>query len=175
MKLKHTKVATLAAALVIFGSLAGGANAASILVNGDFSSGLTGFRLNGVPGSTPDTYITQTFATTIGETYEWSIDHRSHVNGGLANSFAIQLDMGAAEPTTQVFSTNSTNSFTTTTGLFTANAAQYTIGFFAEANGTDGSHYVDNAFVTLQVPEPSSTLLLGLGLLGVTVRRKRTV
>ena len=198
MKLTHTKVAPLAAALVTFGSLAGGANAANILVNGDFSSSLTGWnignsltgnnataaatlegepvvRLNGIPGSDPDAYITQTFATTIGETYEWSINHRSHVNGGLANSFAIQLDIGAAIPTTQIFSTNSTNAFTTTTGLFTATATQYTIGFFAEANGTDGSHYVDNASVTLQVPEPSSTLLLGLGLLGITVRRKRTV
>ncbi|MDB4143269.1 hypothetical protein OAF06_01530 [Akkermansiaceae bacterium] len=54
MKLKQTKVATLAATLITFGSLAGGANAALTITNFDLQSTSISFDISGtIEGPAP--------------------------------------------------------------------------------------------------------------------------
>ncbi len=67
---------------------------------------------------------------------------------------------------------NTSRTWTTARHVFKHNGGD--INFELIADGSNNHGFVDNvALVATKVPEPSSTALLGLGALGLFIRRKR--
>ena len=201
MKLKYTKVATLAATLIIFGSLAGGANAAVIIGvtastdMGEFrpisnitnGSGLTGLQhLNGDP------FID--FATSMWQSAAGN--PTGNVTFDLGGSFTVQstriwnhnhflgnsvMGLDIASSTDGVVFTP-INSFVLSQGtgvddyvgesLSLGGVTASHIRFLITSNyGGSVTGLSEVQFST--VPEPSSALLVGLSALGLAVARRR--
>jgi hypothetical protein len=198
MKLKHNKVATLAATLITFGSLAGGANAA-ITFSGDLVAGLTvsvsssvNFTVDQNAGGLGTIYLGFQDVYTSDQTF----DNQSTIvqpitltlNGGTpvsANSFLHSNVLGEVSPRDFYvgfdFSGQSVSvgdTFVLSSGTATSNPnfdIPDAVGATVELdlfNSNNGNTLTSGAIVS--VPEPSSAILLGLGALGVLVRRKRT-
>jgi hypothetical protein len=203
MKLKHTKVATLAATLITFGSLAGGANAAVIFSqNGnDITLGITNesYTMTGTANSGWMSVAIFDVFSTLGE----SLNSQStaftatvSINGGAptgvaawggwqyrtgaqtildSNDAGLMLDVGSLSWNIgdtflingSVTMDSTLNSDIILPDLYPTNNIS---GLVTSAGLQSDTHAVSPA----SIPEPSSALLLGLGSLGLTVRRKRS-
>ena len=218
MKLKHTKVATLAATLITFGSLAGGANAAlsftfqevgdDVVLTSSGSFDITGLPdatasfdswgwvgiqasggLGGVIGA-QDGNIHSGFSST-NAAVTWNVGTDTSVignwySGGFVN--ASGGSVGSRGFTTYV-SWGTLSGFTYNSGDLVGStwipdlSAAYlntdlsglgiTPGSYSVVDSITGESITINA-ANAAIPEPSSVLLLGLGTLGLSVRRRRT-
>ena len=196
MKSRHTKVATLAAILFTFGSLAGGANAAILVTISDDGTDLTmtatgSYDFSGVTnyvgGELP--VIAAVAPQAAGGIYGWYTTNatRNYIvnySGSLTGSSGVFSPDSVTTTNPFYFSTDaSTISFMD--DAFTRGSVNETAVFngvtLASLGMVAGESVIvtwgdDSATIqTIQtIPEPSSTLLLGLGALGILARRKRT-
>jgi hypothetical protein len=162
---------------------------ANMFTNGEFGTGTSGWTLgNGAASTGASVLLNSTGVATdpfveqlvngfdSGSQYTISWQLKLHVNyGNRANghSFGVILDPGSSN--TRIYSGEWLGStwedFSTS---FTATKDSYLIRFAGEMDGSDVSYYFDNVKLEkLTVPEPSLILLLGMGLAGVAVFRKR--
>lgn len=175
---------------------------ANLLVNGDFETGtLSGWTASGnvvdvgLPyfgeGSfaadgnyyavfnagnvTPNGILSQTIATTIGDSYVLSFDYGS--NGGQTQDITAQVSDPLNTVVASAFEVSDAPSLALApyTLDFTADATSMTVSFIDYSgnptNSTDG--FLDNVSVDQAAPEPASLLLMGAGLAGLGVIRRR--
>ena len=189
---------SLAAALITFGSLAGGANAPLTITNFDLQSTNISFNISGtIEGPAPssgrewlffvdangngdyDDTSLQTLQTTI-------ISQNISVNGSttVVSNFWIE-NGGTREDRFTLNNSSEWNVGDVLSGSFSASwsspidTAPLTNGMELRWGRGQQSGFAATAFegtlqgTTTAVPEPSSALLLGLGALGMVSRRKR--
>lgn len=167
MRLTHTLSALALLAISATAS-------ANLVTNGDFSAGGTGWTLTGNTGynSFPGTwhngavgsnaFLSQTIATVSGQTYEVNFD--TQVNSGFTMAFTLD---------------NFANVFTATSSghydfFAVAGSNNATLTFITRNDPSFND--LDNVVVTGTVPEPGSLALLGLGIAGLgIVRRKKSI
>lgn len=128
------------------------------------------------------TSISTDIATAIGATYEVTFDHSilSVVgDSSITTTFDVAITGQTNTSYSNVFSdftlANSVpNSFLTETIQFTATATTTTLSFIStgENGGGDRGPTIDNVRFD-QIPEPSSGLVAGLGVLLLALRRRR--
>lgn len=187
MKLKHTKVATLAATLITFGSLAGGANGALITFDGVPASTIpaapyeeSGFTITATTGANA-VFNGGVFSSNY-FTYQGSTTTATIVlsSGGAFNLDSLDLGLGqnsvgGSTDITLVGNFFGGGSINTTFNNVTAVQNEVLVGWnnlvSVTISGTDDPG-IDNINASA-VPEPSSALLAGLGVLGLLARRKR--
>jgi len=203
MKLNHTKVATLAATLIIFGSLAGGANAAVIFSN---------------PGGTLNVTFTDAVDYTVNSSQTFDYYHLiirdvytsaqpnnwsggsgvagasstatlTHINSGLANDGSVfdsailnynvpdSNDLILGFHWSSVLPVTSGDTFTLSAGTYFTNHLNVAL---PDSNATsfdtllvNGGSFNQATSVQTLIPEPSSALLVGLSALGLAVARRR--
>lgn len=116
--------------------------------------------------------IYQTFATTIGQAYDFSFYYRARAN----TKEAFQFSIGNVEALIQQHSTSAWNKFS---GTFVADSTSSSIRFTSLTSGTVGN-FIDDVVVTAvpstlkaQVPAAPTLAVLGLGLLGLVVSRRQ--
>ena len=202
MKLKYTKVATLAATLIIFGSLAGGANAAVIFSN---------------PGGTLNVTFTDAVDYTVNSSHTHNYYHLvirdvytsaqpnnwasifgvgstvtlTHNNSGLANVnpndnvvYSGILDFNVPDNNDLILGFRWSSDLTVTSGdTFTLSAGTYSTNrniALPDSNAAsfdtlliEGAQFNQATSVQTLIPEPSSALLVGLSALGLAVARRR--
>lgn len=193
------KLATLAATLTTFGSLAGGANAAITFE----SIGSNQYRANFDPITFNVTTNTSAFYISFEDFFTTS---SGSFGSAISGDFSYSLN-GASSVTVNHTSSSGTVSFSPG-GITDANDLYFNFSggplvdigdtisisgnnlVFSTASiggipnsGTFNATLANSAFTAISndvavslvsVPEPSSTLLLGLGALGFVFRRKRT-
>ncbi|RQW89022.1 MAG: PEP-CTERM sorting domain-containing protein [Geobacter sp.] len=165
--------------LVLFS--VGTANA-NLINNGDFSTlDITGWTLTGGEYSQAGegffrefdnsgwAVLSQNIVTTAGMQYDLSFDtYADYVTG---NEFAWSIDGGALNYIT------STTSWITNYGTFSVASDITNVAFYMATDPGTGTWRVDNISVTASdpapVPEPTTFLLLGAGLVGMMVYRRK--
>ena len=202
MKLKYTKVTTLAATLIIFGSLAGGANAAVIFSNPGGKLNVTftdavDYTVNS--SHTEDYYhlvirdvYTSDQPSNFANTIASSTVTLTHINSGSANatpndSAQYSGISGYSVPDNNdlILGFRWNSDLTVTSGdTFTLSAGTYSTNrniALPDSNAAsfdtlliDGFQFNQATSVQTLIPEPSSALLVGLSALGLAVARRRT-
>jgi hypothetical protein len=202
MKLKYTKVTTLAATLIIFGSLAGGANAAVIFSNPGGKLNVTftdavDYTVNS--SHTEDFYhlvirdvYTSDQPSNFANTVANSTVTLTHINSGSANatpndSAQYSGISGYSLPDNNdlILGFRWSSDLTVTSGdTFTLSAGTYSTNrniALPDSNAAsfdtlliDGFRFNQVTSVQTLIPEPSSALLVGLSALGLAVARRRT-
>jgi len=192
MKLKYTKVAPLVAALITFGSLVVGVNAATPVVlsptavinntignfGAGFSDALTidqsGLSSTFTSGSDDfDDFIsTNPTHTDFSEGFWFGPD--GTITGVIDYSLGGMFNLDRIALWKDIDNDGTLNQFT----VFTADNSGYAEFLRIELVTTHGSTnftgFGEIVVSATPIPEPSSALLLGLGALGMVVRRKRT-
>lgn len=177
MKLKHTKLGTFAATLIIFGSLAGGANGATLIL--DDTNGYSVTTVSSFTISQPDFELNASSNVVFSNSI--AALGTSTVADFSSNTFA-QIG-GGSEP-----GGNGLRGFANNAIAFTIrdNNAQLYDALITFVRSSDSGNTAgtapnpdNNAGLVIEitaaaVPEPSSALLLGLAGLGLVTRRKRT-
>ncbi|MDB4300810.1 PEP-CTERM sorting domain-containing protein [bacterium] len=190
MKLKQTKVATLAATLITFGSLAGGANAALTITNFDLQSTSISFDISGtIEGPAPSEGLSYLFFVDANGNGDYddapfqtpTIAQNIAVNGSTPAVSSMWIENAdITEDRITLHNDSLWNVGDVLSGSFSASWAS-PIDTAPLTNGMEvrwGRNKGTALQGTLQgtasaVPEPSSALLLGLSTLGVVARRKR--
>ncbi|MDB4618236.1 PEP-CTERM sorting domain-containing protein [Akkermansiaceae bacterium] len=195
---ENTKLATLAATLITFGSLAGGANAALTISNWNKTATTLSFDLTGTitdnnPGSSQQNrlFIGVSGVSIGGDIVSSDTDGVAIENGGstfptiypiIFNGFGasgndvlqiatagVPTYSGADYSVGDTF--NYSISFTgLSNGLSVVDEPTISWGRTTYTDAPEAAHNVGGS----AVPEPSSVILLNLGVLGLVARRKRT-
>lgn len=132
----------------------------------DAADGKQFAELNAHPQTGSAFTLFQDIVTTIGESYNLSFAYRAR-NG--QESFNVS----AAGLNEQVLNT-STGSWTVFTGMFTATDEITRLMFTSVDPETETlGNFIDNVSVVAKVPEPGTLALLGLGLAGLGIARRR--
>ncbi|MEN8694594.1 MAG: PEP-CTERM sorting domain-containing protein [Akkermansiaceae bacterium] len=197
MKIQNTKLATLSATLITFGSLAGGANAALTISNWNKTATTLSFDLTGTitdnnPGSSQQNrlFIGVSGVSIGGDIVSSDTDGVAIENGGstfatiypiIFNGFGgsdndvLQIaTAGAPTYNGAVYSVGDTFNYSISftglsNGLSVVDEPTISWGRTSYTDAPEAAHNADGS----AVPEPSSVILLNLGVLGMIARRKR--
>lgn len=125
-------------------------------------------ELNAHPSSGSAFGIFQSFATTIGQSYDLSFAYRARRSD--SESFNVSVMPGTDWNMTD----HVVGAWSIFSSSFVASSALTTLTFTTviPETGTVGN-FLDDVKVTASVPEPGTMALLGLGLLGLGVSRRR--
>lgn len=128
----------------------------------------------GGPNGTAGGSINQDLSTIIGQQYKVTFDYGfSRKDSTFVN--AMEVTLGTATPTVFNASATTSNVFSSFEYYFTATDTTTNIRFREQLStqaSTDA--YLDNiSVVASSIPEPSRAVLLGFGIFGVLLRRRR--
>ncbi|MEP7366258.1 MAG: DUF642 domain-containing protein [Acidobacteriota bacterium] len=165
-----------------FGSEPGGfgwtvtTNSVDIVENGPYGTfieGVQGLDLIGL-GSTGG--ITQTFATTSGLTYLLLFYYSDNPGNGDPSAATVTIIDGSntllSDSVAHSLATLGTPDWQVYSATFVATGTSATITFDSIPGGGSGGIFLDGVSVE-QVPEPATIALMGVGLLGLGVLRRR--
>ncbi|MBW3225601.1 MULTISPECIES: DUF642 domain-containing protein [Marinobacter] len=132
----------------------------------DAADGKQFAELNAHPETGIAFTLFQDIVTTIGESYNLSFAYRARNGQESFNVSAADLD-------TQIQNT-STSEWTIYSGMFTAQEELTRLMFTSVDPETETlGNFIDNVSVVAKVPEPGTLALLGLGLAGLGLSRRR--
>jgi hypothetical protein len=181
---------------------ASGAQAANLISNGTFASGLSGWTVGGTviaadgaiynpccgtpiltsptfasfgPGNVTDlNTLSQSFATSVGHTYK--VAFASGALGGGSQDLSYALSGGGTNSGTisEIANDSITSTFSPTTFTFVASAASTTLTFSDLSFADSVDPVLTNVSVT-GIPEPASwaLMLVGVGAVGAGLRSRR--
>jgi len=182
-----TKILGLLAVGLLAGPVA--ANAVNLVTNGGFESGLTGWTCS-APGGGCSTGTQSSIAAFEGSSYFYGFDNvappgqlqqmlATDIGGVYQVSLAFNTN-GTVPPNTLSLSAGDLNTslglaqrvWNTFTGTFTAPASSTALNLFFSTVPGSLTVFVDAVSVS-RVPEPGTLALLGLGLAGLGLSRRR--